>query len=336
MSGATLPTAPSSGPAAVPARPVVAVAIPCWRVGDAVFRVIERIGPEVDRIYVVDDACPEHTGDRVEAQCRDPRVVVLRNAVNQGVGGAVLHAYRQALADACTLVVKIDGDGQMDPALLPRFVRPLLQGNADYTKGNRFHDLRFLQGMPALRLAGNAALSFMTKASSGYWQIFDPTNGYTAIRCEVLRILPLDRIARDYFFESDMLFRLNTVRAVVKDVPMAAVYGDERSGLNILRVIPRFLGRHGVNFVKRVFYSYVLRDFNVVSVSLLCGLPSLLFGLVWGISAWIESEETGRVATAGTVMLATLPFALGVLLTLMAVTLDVQNQPKTPLHPDLE
>ena len=313
----------------------IAVVIPCYRVGDAVFDVITAIGPEVGRIYVVDDGCPERTGDRVEARRPDPRVAVLRNPANQGVGGAVLAGYRQALADGCAVVVKLDGDGQMPPALLPRFVRPLLEGMADYTKGNRFYDLRALTGMPWPRLVGNAVLSFMTKASSGYWQVFDPTNGYTAIRAELLRVMPLDKIAKDYFFESDMLFRLNTVRAVVRDIPMEAVYGMEQSNLRITRIIPRFLARHMVNLVKRLFYNYFLRDFQMVSICLVSGVPLFAFGAGFGLWAWAESIGTGVAASAGTVMLATLPIVLAVLLFLLAVALDVHNQPRTPVHRDL-
>ncbi len=256
----------------------IAVVIPCYRVGEAIFGVLARIGPEVSRIYVVDDRCPDSTADKVEARNTDQRVVVLRHSVNQGVGGALITGYRRALADGMTIAVKLDGDGQMDPALIPRFVKPILAGLADYTKGNRFYHIESLTGMPRARLFGNAALSFLTKISSGYWRVFDPTNGYTAIHTAVLRLIPLDKIARDYFFESDMLFRLSLVRAVVHDVPMDAVYGDEKSGLKIAKVIPRFLARHTANSVKRVFYSYLLRDFQLASVNLIVGAIAVVGG----------------------------------------------------------
>ncbi|GHU35112.1 hypothetical protein AGMMS50256_29780 [Betaproteobacteria bacterium] len=195
--------------------------------------VIHAIPPFVSRIYVVDDACPDNSGDFVERNCKDERIFVIRHAENQGVGGAVMTGYKAALEDGMDIFVKIDGDGQMDPSLIPSFVAPIAAGEADYTKGNRFFDLEEIQAMPKVRLFGNAALSFMTKLSSGYWDLFDPTNGYTAIHRDVASHLPFDKISRRYFFESDILFRLNILRAVVADTPMSAKYGDEVSGLKI-------------------------------------------------------------------------------------------------------
>ena len=200
----------------------IAVVIPCHRVRDRVAGVIQSIGPEVSAIFVVDDGCPEDTGGFVEREVADARVTVLRHEQNQGVGAAVMTGYRAAIADSAGIIVKIDGDGQMDPADLPALVAPILEGSADYTKGNRFTELGHLPTMPAIRIVGNAVLSFLTKFSSGYWDIFDPTNGYTAIHASVAARLPFAKIAPRYFFESDMLFRLGLLRAVVRDVPMPA------------------------------------------------------------------------------------------------------------------
>jgi len=169
---------------------VTGVVVPCFQVGAGVLDVIGAIGPEVQRIYVVDDACPDRTGDLVENESNDPRVTVIRHEENQGVGAAVISGYRRALEESCDVVVKLDGDGQMDPALIPRFVRPIAEGRADYTKGNRFFYLESARSMPWGRMQGNILLSFLTKVSSGYWRIFDPTNGYTAIHAKVLSHLP--------------------------------------------------------------------------------------------------------------------------------------------------
>ena len=147
-------------------RDTVAVVIPSYRVTAHVLKVIERIGPEVTFIYVVDDACPDASGDFVQEHCRDVRVRVLRHAQNRGVGGAVKTGYQQALADDADVVVKVDGDGQMDPQLIAQFARPLLTGQADYAKGNRFYDLEHIRRMPSLRLFGNAILSFAAKLST--------------------------------------------------------------------------------------------------------------------------------------------------------------------------
>jgi glycosyltransferase involved in cell wall biosynthesis len=312
--------------------PSVAVVIPCFRVSGQVQDVIARIGPEVRTIFVVDDACPEHTGDCVERNCADARVTVIRHAENQGVGGAMVTGYRAALASGADIVVKIDGDGQMDPALIPRFVRALAQGQADYTKGNRFYDLESLRTMPRVRLLGNAVLSLVNKISSGYWDVMDPTNGYTAIHRTVLSHLPLAKIDRGYFFESDMLLRLYTLRAVVRDVPMTAHYGDETSNLRVGRVLFTFPCKYLRAACKRVFYSYFLRDFNAGSLQLLGAALIGGAGALYGAAKWAMSIRSGVAATSGEVMIAALPVLVGVQFLLGALQFDIQNVPRDPLQ----
>lgn len=310
----------------------IAVVIPCYRVTRHVLDVIRQIGPEVSAIYVVDDACPDGSGPLVEREAGDSRVRVVRLAENQGVGGAVLAGYRAALAEGMTVIVKIDGDGQMDPSLIPDFVAPIVDGRADYAKGNRFYDPAGLSAMPSERLLGNAALSLINKLSSGYWNLFDPTNGYTAIHASVAARLDFDKISRRYFFESDMLFRLNLLRAVVVDIPMAARYADEVSGLRIGRIIPEFLAGHGRNFGKRIFYNYYLRDMSIASIELPLGLLLLAFGVIYGVFAWGESIHSGIPATAGTVMLSALPVILGVQLGLAFLNYDIFSVPRRPIQ----
>jgi glycosyltransferase involved in cell wall biosynthesis len=314
----------------------VAVVIPCYRERERILAVIEAVPARVERIYVIDDCCPEDTGTMVEAECGDPRVAVLRHEKNKGVGAATVTGYRAALAGGADIVVKIDGDGQMDPTLIGRFILPVESGQADYAKGNRFYHLEDVTTMPGLRLVGNAALSFMNKLSTGYWRIFDPTNGYTAIHAKVIRLLPLDRLAERYFFETDMLFRLALARAVVLDVPVRARYAGERSDLRIGWSVPVFLAGHAKNFLKRLFYNYFLRDFSVASVEWILGPSALLFGVIFGTYKWTESIGLGVVATAGTVMLAALPTIIGLQFILSALSYDMENQPRIPVHPLLE
>ena len=310
----------------------IAVVVPCYRVAGQVLDVLAAIPPLVDKVYCVDDACPDNSGDHITAHCHDPRVVVLRHSRNGGVGAATISGYRAALADGMDIVVKIDGDGQMDPALIPRFVRLLRAGEADYCKGNRFHRPESLAGMPPARLFGNAVLSFLTKISSGYWQIFDPNNGYTAIHTSALRLLPLESVDQGYFFESDMLCRLNIARAVVRDVPMDAVYGNEPSSLHIHRIVTQFALKHLRNFARRVLYSYYLRDFNLASIEAPLGLAALLFGVIFGGVHWLNAFHGAPYASAGTVMVAALPVIVGVQMLLSAINYDVQNVPTTPLQ----
>ena len=317
-------------------NPRIAVVIPCFRVSAQILGVIERIGPEVGWILVVDDACPEHTGDVVEQRCGDPRVTVLRHPQNLGVGGAVMTGYLAAQSLPAEAVVKLDGDGQMDPALISRLANPLLRGRADYVKGNRFYRVADVSGMPTVRLLGNGVLSFLTKLSSGYWQLFDPTNGFTAIHRSLLTELNFERIAKRYFFESDLLYHLNQLRAVVAEMPMSASYADEPSSLRPMRMIVPFLRGNIRNFCRRLIYSYFLRGFSAASMELLIGFPLLLFGLVFGAWHWWGSVVRHAPATAGTVMLAALPIILGTQFLLSWLNFDVAAEPRYPVHATLD
>jgi len=311
----------------------IAVVIPCYRVCEQILGVLQAVGEEVSTIYVIDDACPDDTASLVLSACKDPRVRVIRNPRNVGVGGAVMRGYREASLDGHEIVVKIDGDGQMDPADLPRLIQPIVLGHADYCKGNRFFDPEGLASMPWLRLLGNGLLSLLSKLSTGYWQLFDPNNGYTAIHAQVLAKLPLEKIAQRYFFESDMLFRLGLMRAVVIDVPMPARYGTERSHLNELKVAPEFLAKHLRNLGKRVLYQYYLRDMSLASIQLPLGLGLALFGAGFGAWHWMQSALAATTASAGTVMLAALPLLVGVQLVLSFFAADVAAQPRVVQHP---
>lgn len=317
---------------AAQAVPAIAVVIPCYKVRAHILDVLAGIGPEVSAVYVVDDACPDSSGSLVEEHCTDPRVRVVRNPSNLGVGGAVLNGYRHAIRDGADVIVKVDGDGQMDPALIPDFVAPILAHEADYTKGNRFFDLEALSRMPRVRLIGNALLSLLTKLSCGYWDLFDPTNGFTAIHANVARLLPFDKISNRYFFETDMLFRLNTLRAVVVDVPMEAKYGDEVSSLSISKIVGEFLLKHVRNFVKRIFYNYYLRDLSLASIELPLGLLLVTAGTGFGAFRWAAAMEAGVQTSAGTVMLAALPIIMGMQFLLAFVGYDIASVPKRPIH----
>lgn len=310
----------------------IAVVIPAFKVRKHILDVLQSIPPDISAVYVIDDCCPEKSGDYVELHCTDPRVQVVRNAQNKGVGGAVMAGYLTAINDGMDIAVKVDGDGQMDPGLIPHFVAPILNGYADYTKGNRFFDIESVRVMPKVRLFGNAVLSFMTKLSSGYWDIFDPTNGYTAIHLKVASRLPLHKISSRYFFETDMLFRLNTLRAVVIDIPMDAKYEDEVSNLKISKVVGEFLIKHVRNFGKRIFYNYYLRDMSAASVELPVGIGMLIFGLLFGLAHWIDGVDGGAPTPVGTVMVAALPVLLGIQFILAFLVHDAGSMPTRPFH----
>ncbi len=315
-----------------PTRARIAVVIPSYKVTRHVLAVIAAVPAVVARIYVVDDACPEGSGKLVERECKDPRVTVVFLPQNRGVGGAVVAGYQRAIADGNDVMVKIDGDGQMDPALIPEFVLPILSGEADYTKGNRFYDLLHIHAMPRLRIFGNAVLSLLSKLSTGYWDLFDPTNGYTALHADVARRLPLDHLSQRYFFESDLLFRLNTMRARVVDVPMDAHYADEVSNLRIRRIVGEFLFAHLRNLLKRLFYNYYLREMSLASIELPIGLGLLGFGTVFGIVNWVHYARLHEAAPTGTVVLAATTALVGLQFLLAFLAYDIAAVPRRAIH----
>lgn len=311
---------------------MIAVVIPCYRVVDHVMQVISEIGHEVAKIYCIDDACPDESGEYIISKCTDPRVVVIKHEKNQGVGGAVITGYRAAIADGVDVIVKIDGDGQMDPMLIPSFIHPIANEQADYCKGNRFWDLEEIRAMPRTRRFGNLGLSFFSKLSTGYWDIFDPTNGYTAIHARVAENLPLNQISRRYFFETDILFRLNTMRAVVVDVPMHSKYGAEISNLKVATVLPEFAAKNAKNFIKRIFYNYYLRDLSLASMELALGVLLLSFGGIYGIANWLSSHQVGESTPVGTIMICTVAVISGLQFLLAFIGYDIASVPRTCLH----
>ena len=313
-------------------KPIIAVVVPSYRVTSHVVDTLGEIGDEVTHIIVIDDACPDGSGKLVQEKVSDKRVQVIFHEENQGVGGAMITGYKAALKTDANIIVKLDGDGQMDPAQILDLIAPIVNGRADYTKGDRLDSLTGLSQMPSIRLIGNSGLSLLTKISTGYWNITDPTNGFTAIHRDVLKALPLDMLSKGFFFESDMLFRLSLYRAVVWDVPMQARYGTEKSNLNIMKTLWEFPWKHFKNFHKRLFYNYYLRDISAASIELPIGFVLSWFGLIFGLSAYNQSIATGVAATTGTVMISVVPLILGFQLLLAFVSHDVSSVPNRPKH----
>jgi len=308
--------------------------VPCYKVRDHILDVIARAPSWIEGVVCVDDACPQGTADFLESQALDPRVVVIRLAENQGVGGAVIAGYAEAERRGARIMVKVDGDDQMDLTYLSQLVAPILLGEADYAKGNRFTSISHLTAMPRVRIFGNAALSFAAKVSTGYWNVFDPTNGFTAIEASVAKRVIEKRISRRFFFETDLLYHLGTLRAVVRDVPIPARYGEEVSNLRISAIVGPFALKHLQNFVQRIIGQYFVRDFNVATLEMLFGAAFLAFGAGYGLH-WLAVREVGQVASAGVVMAAALPVIIGVQLLLQSMNFDVINVPNRPIHPYL-
>lgn len=315
---------------------ITAAILPCYKSKALVLSVLEKFGPEVHKIYCVDDKCPQETGKYIEENCNDPRVKVIYSPENQGVGGATMTGMTVASDAGAMVLIKVDSDGQMDPRLIPQLIGPILRKEADFCKGNRFHDLNNVRAMPKIRLFGNAVLSFMTKLSSGYWNMFDPTNGFVALHSSIYRRLNLKNISQRYFFESDLLFRVGLVQARVLDMPMVAVYGEEESSLKISRIIGTFIFKHVKNFFKRIAYNYFIRDFNAGTLYLILSTLLSVLGSMLGFRYLIESWVSGEVTTSGQVMIAALPLFVGFQLGIAFLTYDIENTPNHAKWPSLE
>lgn len=313
----------------------ITVVIPCYKEKSKILDVLSKFDSTITHIIVIDDACPEGTGEFVLKNNNDTRVQLVTHKYNQGVGAATISGYLKAIELGSDIIVKVDGDGQMDPSMIKTLIRPIQRGEADYTKGNRFYRLYGLSKMPPVRLIGNLILSFASKMSSGYWKLFDPTNGFTAIHAKVAEQLPVDKCHKGYFFESDILFQLNMLRAVVIDVPIQAIYGDEKSSLKISNILLLFLMKHFANLSRRIIYNYFLHDFSIASIELVVALIFIAFGSIFGGMEWYNSSITGLAASAGTVIIAALPIMVGSQLLISFLNFDVQNQPNQPIHRNL-
>jgi dolichol-phosphate mannosyltransferase len=311
----------------------VAAVVPAYNVSMELGEVLRQMPLLFKSVIVVDDASRDETAAVAERYAQlDPRIMVVRHETNRGVGAAMTTGFAKALEAGADIVVKVDGDGQMPLWIVPQLVQPLVDGTADYTKGNRFRDFQAVRAMPFIRRLGNVALSFLSKAATGYWHCFDPTNGFVAIRADVLSQLPLKKIDPTYFFETSMLSHLYVLGAVVKEVPMPARYAGETSSLSITRVVRQFPGKLVWSLIRRLVLKNFVYDFNLESFHIVAGVPLLLLGMLYGGYHWWWYSSRHLAAPTGTVVLSALLITIGMQLLISAVNLDLQSIPREPIN----
>lgn len=260
----------------------VGVVVPCYNEAKNIESVVRKMPDYVDEIYIVDDQSKDNTIEIAQNIITNASrsIKLLCHKVNQGVGGAIITGYRQALVDEVDAVAVMAGDDQMDPGNLPALLDPIAKGQADYTKGNRYLDDAPWEKIPKIRFMGNAALSMLTKIASGYWHVIDSQTGYTVISRKALQRLDMDNLWKNYGYPNHMLVMLNVQYAVVRDVPIKAVYHENAvSGIRLSKVIPRLSFLLLKWFLWRMWVKYVLRDFH----------PLVLFYLL----SWIMFVFTG-------------------------------------------
>lgn len=305
----------------------IAVVIPYYNASQHIVSVLVKLPKIIDVIYIIDDCGNEALPKEVLARFQN--AVYLKHDKNLGVGGATKTGFKAAIADKIEVVIKVDADDQMDTSYIEDLITPLLNNQADYSKGNRFRDFKALKAMPIMRKIGNLGLSFLTKAATGYWNNFDPTNGFFAVKTETLEKLDFDNIANRYYFETSLIAELYFQESRIKDISMPAIYGDEKSSMSVWKMPFVFLPKLFKTFIKRIVKSYFIYDFNMSSIYILFGLPLFLFGLIYGLYTWWFYSSQSIFAPTGTIMLVTLTIIIGFQLLLQAVHYDITKAPKS-------
>lgn len=262
----------------------ILVVIPVFKIQNNVFDLLGKIPEQIDKVIIIDDKCPFQTGKKIENQIAiNSKIKIIFNNKNLGVGGAVKKGYIYGLEKNFDVIVKIDGDGQMDPQEIIELINPLIDDGYDYSKGNRFLANNKISNYPKTRFYGNIMLSFLTKLSSGYWDIFDPINGFTAIKSDIIRNINLANVDNRYFFETDMLFNLNIKNYTVKDVPVNVKYFQNHTqNLNIFKETFNFSIKNFVRFFLRINKKYLNHNFSITSLFGSLFILSSIFTILYG------------------------------------------------------
>jgi len=282
----------------------IAVVVPAYNEALLIGDVLRTIPAFVDAVLVVDDASRDDTPALVRgAMTHDPRIALIVHGANRGVGAAIVTGYKECLARGLEIAAVMAGDNQMDPADLPGLLDPIVDGRADYTKGNRLITGEAWKVMPRSRFLGSAMLSLLTKIASGYWQIADFQCGYAAVSLAALKVLQLGRLYTRYGYPNHLAVMLNIFNLRVKDVPVRPIYNiGEKSGIRLWKVVPRI----GWLLFKSLFWrlkeKYVIRDFHPLVFFYLFGVVLIPAGFFYGAFITFSRVFLRRLVGSGTVV----------------------------------
>ncbi len=306
----------------------IAIVVPAYNVGEEIVKFLDNIPDYVDKIFLIDDCCPLQTGKLAKKNSNDHRLNIIFNNQNLGVGGAVKVGYLKCIEDSIDIVVKIDGDNQMDPLEINAIVNPLITQNFDYSKGNRFLNNDKIENYPIVRFYGNIFLSFMSKLSSGYWDIFDPINGFTAIKINILKKLNLKIIDDGYYFESDMLFNLYNLKIKIKDVPVKIKYHKhQKQNLNVFKESFNFFNKNISRIIKRIKTNYFRNNFGLGSFFIFIFLLSFTFTLLYGGINYLYYFSIKAFAPTGVILISSVSCLLMFLSLMIFLIIDNLNNP---------
>jgi len=305
----------------------IAVVVPCYKVEKQIQKVVAEIPDYVASIILVNDASPDNTGEIIDQLAKEnSKITVVHHPKNQGVGGAMITGFQEAVQQNMEVTIKIDGDGQMDVAFFDKILNAIFEKKYDFAKGNRFFDRKMIGKMPAVRRIGNIGMGFLIKMSSGYWHVFDPANGFFGIHSSVLKRIDFERLSKRFFFESSLLIELYYAGAQIKDIPMPAIYADEKSNLSIWKTLITFPRKLFKAFIRRIWLRYFIYDFNIGSLFILFGVPLFFFGIIFGIIKWIHYGNLHVASPTGTIMISVISLVLGFQMLLAAIQYDISAE----------
>lgn len=306
----------------------IAVVVPAYNEEKLITVTLATMPEWVDRVVVVDDASADDTVERVESWCEEhpgSQVVLVRHESNQGVGGAIATGYQWVRDQGLDVAVVMAGDAQMDPGDLPDLLDPVVEGRADYSKGNRLFTGDAWNVIPRVRYLGNSMLSLLTKIASGYWQVADSQCGYTALGRRALETLDWSTTYRRFGQPNDLLVRLNVYNFRVVDVPVKPIYDiGEKSGIKPMRMIPRLSLLLLRLFLYRMVQKYVIRDFHPLVFFYVMGACLLIPGLLLGLYLVIHRFIQGPVA-ATSALFAVFLVVSGLQSVLFAMWFDMEH-----------
>ncbi|MBP2144555.1 glycosyltransferase involved in cell wall biosynthesis [Methanofollis sp. W23] len=303
----------------------VAVVVPAYNEETLIKETLDGIPAYVEKVYAVDDGSADRTGAIIDLYARhDPRIVPIHHDPNRGVGAAITSGYHRAVEDEMDLVAVMAGDNQMDPTYLPSLLDPIVDGKADYTKGNRLISEDYRTGMSKWRSLGNSVLTFLTKIASGYWQMMDPQNGYTAVSTKALATLPLDHVYQGYGYCNNLLVWMNIHGMSVKDVAIPARYGQEKSGIRYSTYIPKVSRLLLGNFLFRLKTKYVQMSFHPLVFFYAAGAVLTPLGVLGGLVALWEKFAMGYPVLFVHGGLSFLVFVFGAQCLFFAMFFDMQ------------
>jgi glycosyltransferase involved in cell wall biosynthesis len=302
----------------------ISAVVPAYNEELLIGKTLTSIPKFVDKIYVIDDGSKDNTCKEIEGcTYQDPRIHLIKHDSNNGVGAAIVSGYKQSLKDNIDISVVLAGDDQMDPNQIPHLVEPIIVGRAHYTKGNRLLTKEYREGMSRFRFIGNSILTFITKIASGYWQLMDPQNGYTAISKKALKMLDLDKIFTYYGYCNDILVKLNIFSLRIEDVPIPARYANEKSSIKYIPYMLKVSWMLLKNFFYRLKMKYMILSFNPLVLFYFLGLLITPISIGLGIfSLYYKFVLGGALFMRG--VLSFLLFIIGMQFLFFAMLFDMQ------------